>query len=39
MTIDELIELAAEAREDLGGDARSGSLTSPATRCAPRSST
>jgi len=39
MTIDELITLAEEAREDLGGHARSGSPASPATPYARPSST
>ena len=36
MTIDELIELAEDARQDLGGDAH-GSPTGPATLSAPHS--
>ena len=39
MTIDELIELAAEAREDLGGDAQVRIAYQPGYPCAPRSST
>ena len=39
MTIDELIELASEAREDLGGDAQVRIAAAAVILCAPRFST